>query len=403
MYRCASMFRSATLLASLALSGCMLDRSPIDDGTRPFDAGDPGDAAMDAATPPDAGAEPDAGCTPGPELCNGVDDDCDGTLDDDGADDPALGAPCDGDDADLCEGGTLACVGGALVCEGDDGDLPSEVELCDGLDNDCNPATPDGAAEPTIGDACDDDDADLCADGALACVDGAMVCAGEDGDQPDEIEVCDGIDNDCNPATADGASDPALGTACDGLDADLCMEGVLECAGGALSCNDATGDTVETCDGRDEDCDGTIDEGPICPDGCARATFGGHAYLFCEAQLDWEDAADACATLGAYRLVTIDDAAEQAFVHGEASRTGAARLWIGLTDQDREGEWRWAGGGALGSYAAWQSGQPDDGGLFEAEDCAAMVPDATSAAGEPGGWNDTECSKEYRYVCEAGP
>lgn len=59
-------------------------------------------------------------CTPtGAELCDGVDNDCDPTTED-GADEPDRGAPCDGADDDLCEDGVLACTGGALVCEFDD-------------------------------------------------------------------------------------------------------------------------------------------------------------------------------------------------------------------------------------------------------------------------------------------
>ena len=40
----------------------------------------------------------------------------------------------------------------------------------------------------------------------------------------------------------DGSEDPLSGAACDGADSDLCMEGILECAAGSLSCTDTTGD-----------------------------------------------------------------------------------------------------------------------------------------------------------------
>jgi hypothetical protein len=52
-----------------------------------------------------------------------------------------------------------------------------------------------------------------------------------------------------------------VGTPCDGPDADECAEGVMQCVGGHLSCDDTTGDTLEVCGGAaDEDCDGMIDE-----------------------------------------------------------------------------------------------------------------------------------------------
>jgi hypothetical protein len=86
-------------------------------------------------------------------------------------------------------------------------------------------------------------------------------------------EVCDGVDNDCDPATPDGSQDPQIGAACDGPDGDSCLEGTKSCAAGSLACSDATNTTPEICfgDGQDEDCDGTVDEGfpintnPLCP------------------------------------------------------------------------------------------------------------------------------------------
>ncbi len=49
--------------------------------------------------------------------------------------DPRYGTPCDGDDADLCTGGVWRCdSGGSLVCVGDQ----PKVEVCDGIDNNCN-------------------------------------------------------------------------------------------------------------------------------------------------------------------------------------------------------------------------------------------------------------------------
>jgi len=88
-------------------------------------------------------------------------------------------------------------------------------------------------------------------------------------------EVCDGIDNDCNPATADGSADPLLGVACDGPDADLCKEGTYSCTGGSLVCSDTTGSTVEICaNGVDDDCNGSIDEG--CGGTCYYDSGAGH-------------------------------------------------------------------------------------------------------------------------------
>jgi hypothetical protein len=72
-------------------------------------------------------------------------------------------------------------------------------------------------------------------------------------------ETCNGRDDDC-----DGQVDedyPERGQSCDGNDADQCAEGTRTCVGAAGAvCSDETDDTVELCNGADDDCDGMIDE-----------------------------------------------------------------------------------------------------------------------------------------------
>ncbi len=189
-----------------------------------------------------------------PDVCDGIDNDCDPTTPD-GAADPSLGDPCDGPDSDLCIEGTRVCTAGTLTCNDASGD---DLDMCDGVDNDCNPATPDGDDDPAIGVACDGGDADLCNEGTVLCAAGTQVCSDATAGNP---ELCNGIDDDCNPATPDGASEPWLGVACDGTDGDLCTEGTFACVGGDQTCGDTTGTINETCNGVDDDCDVDIDEG----------------------------------------------------------------------------------------------------------------------------------------------
>jgi hypothetical protein len=218
--------------------------------------------------------------TPRTEICNGLDDDCDGQTD---QGDPGGGMPCDGPDTDLCAEGVTACTGGALACTDSTG---GTVDLCNGVDDDCDPASADGSEDPLVGTACDGPDTDLCAEGTRSCSSGALVCNDNTGST---LDVCNGLDDDCDPASADGSEDPQFGTACDGPDTDLCAEGTRSCSSGVLVCNDNTASTLDVCNGLDDDCDpasadgsedplvGTLCDGPdgdLCAEGTRFCSVG---------------------------------------------------------------------------------------------------------------------------------
>ena len=202
-------------------------------------------------------------CVPGLEVCNGLDDDCDGLVD---ADDPTLsddGVPCtcDGASSPACEGGprqgvcqqgATVCVAGALLCRPTVSPGP---ELCNGLDDNCNGAIDDAPID--AGAACDGPDADLCFEGTVVCSGGTLTCNDSTGAN---VEVCNGVDDDCDDVIDEDV--PGVGVPCDGPDGDLCQEGVTACTGGVLACTDATATTGELCNGADDDCDGAVDETP---------------------------------------------------------------------------------------------------------------------------------------------
>jgi len=324
----------------------------------------------------------------GPDICDGVDNDCDSSTPD-GSEDDRLGAACDGVDLDLCLEGVTTCAEGSVVCSDDTDDA---LEVCDGADNDCDPTTADGAGDVRVGAPCDGDDADLCADGMAVCDAGRLAC---DETLRDTSEICDGVDNDCDPGTADGSADARVGLPCDGLDSDLCEEGMTACRGGSVECADMTGDSLEICDALDNDCDGVVDQGETCSP-CVRATLAGAVYLLCGEEVEWEVARSACMRRG-YRLTSIATAAEDEFLSSTALAEEDEDWWIGMNDIATEGTWVWESGEAVG-FTNWGSGEP---GNYSAGsyDCG-VIEDGSAPFEDPEEWADRPCDNDKPYICE---
>jgi hypothetical protein len=207
---------------------------------------------------------------PSAEVCDGIDNDCDGSVDES---DPMLDRPC-GESVAPCVPGRIACVGGTLTCMGAVG--PTE-EVCDGVDNDCDGAIDDGLG---VGAPCGSSVGE-CRPGTLLCSGGAMRCEGEVGPI---AETCNSLDDDCN-----GVVDDIGGGGACGSDVGLCRPGTLMCVRGREVCAGSVGPTPEVCDCEDNDCDGRTDEEPdsgsLCPPGsscvdcgcslpCERTEFG---------------------------------------------------------------------------------------------------------------------------------
>src|SRR6185295_10570377 len=112
--------------------------------------------------------------TPGVETCNGLDDNCDGVVDnglfpETGADCLCAGLSPAQVGVGLCWGGHLVCRGArGFVCEGCVGPVP---EICDGKDNDCD-GTADVAATCPSGLGCKEGQC------AVKCRLGEVPCSG---------------------------------------------------------------------------------------------------------------------------------------------------------------------------------------------------------------------------------
>jgi hypothetical protein len=207
---------------------------------------------------------------PAGETCDGVDDDCDGAVDEectcpDGRTQACYSGNPTTVNVGACEAGTQTCADGRWgPCSGEVTPAP---EKCDDIDNDCNGQSDDG--NPQGGAACSTGGFGPCAPGLQQCLAGQLECVSTT--EPTE-EICNGIDDDCDEVI-DNGQNPCGGACelvemlqapCDGRDGDACPEGEWQCAGpNDVTCSDTTPTQIEQCNNVDDDCDGTIDEG--CP------------------------------------------------------------------------------------------------------------------------------------------
>jgi len=194
------------------------------------------------------------------ESCNGQDDDCDGETDETCACSPGAKQPC-GSDVGVCSFGSQTCDSNGTwgVCEGG---VTATVESCNGEDDNCDGSTDENLSQPCYSGASNTLDVGPCQAGQQTCSAGTWGgCVGE---VLPTVEVCDGTDNDCNGATDDEVPDESCYTGNAGtLGVGPCVGGTRTCtAGGWGICAGEVVPSVETCDGIDNDCNGDVDDVP---------------------------------------------------------------------------------------------------------------------------------------------
>jgi len=190
-------------------------------------------------------------CQPGAsvaEICDSLDNDCDGSIDEGN---PGGGATCSAGIGECSADGTIQCSSGTLSCNAVVGSPTAEI--CDSLDNDCDGSIDEG--NPEGGAACSAGTGECSADGTIQCSGGALECDAVAGSPT--TEICDGLDNDCNEAV-----DEDLGTLSCGVGA--CAVTVEACFEANTGVCTPLAPTAEVCDGIDNNCDGMVDEGGVC-------------------------------------------------------------------------------------------------------------------------------------------
>merc|ERR1712100_55065 len=213
-------------------------------------------------------------CTPGNPLseddstCDGVDDNCNGQVDEDFEETETT---C-GEGA-CASTGIRKCINGQIVDTCNELDPEDGLDLCDGVDNDC-----DGRIDEDHVRTSTECGIGACAStGELICVNGQIVdtCSPS---SPASSDPCDGIDNNCNGVTDEDFVEETLtcGTG-------VCRRSVVvECIEGELTNSECipggpTGPDTN-CDGLDNDCDGVADENYVrvnteCGVGACRVDF----------------------------------------------------------------------------------------------------------------------------------
>ncbi|XP_018416011.1 PREDICTED: collectin-11 isoform X2 [Nanorana parkeri] len=84
------------------------------------------------------------------------------------------------------------------------------------------------------------------------------------------------------------------------------------------------------------------------------------------------------------------DEATNSLIASYINQAGLSRIFIGINDLDREGQFVYSDRSPMQTFNKWRQGEPND--AYDEEDCAEMV--------SSGGWNDVSCLITMYFICE---
>jgi hypothetical protein len=145
---------------------------------------------------------------------------------------------------------------------------------------------------------------------------------------------------------------------------------------------------------NDADARTPLPSAPLPSAPCPGVVFAGSCYQFFAEQLSWAVAEARCVSWGGH-LASVESSDEDAFLGAWPALVGIAfwdgsGLWLGGTDAQTDGDFRWSGDRAL-TFVGWAPDQPNDG---QGVDCIEKRNDVSQR------WYDRRCTDGERFVCE---
>ncbi|XP_050977646.1 C-type lectin domain family 4 member M [Labeo rohita] len=103
--------------------------------------------------------------------------------------------------------------------------------------------------------------------------------------------------------------------------------------------------------------------------------YQSNLYYFSSEWKSWTESRRYCTERGADLIIIMD------------IQSTFAYFWIGLTDNDEEGRWKWVDGSTLTS-GFWSSGEPNG---YKGQNCVLS---------SPLGWIDYSCNLSFQWICK---